>query len=160
MNTGVGNLLVLMLVCSFSAYGNPVMQPGAWASNMKTTAINPNTGKKVNVANVSTTACLTKNFLATDPYLSGGINMEKMKRKGASCSNSDYSNSGKSASWVMSCTMANGKNVISKISASVAKNKYTIKMDQVVGEGASAVRVTNIVTSRHAGKCTSSMMRP
>lgn len=160
MNTWVGNLLVLMVVCSFSTYANPVMQPGAWTAAMITTAINPNTGKKVNVGNVSTTLCLTKEFLATDPYLTANIDIEKMQRKGASCSNSNYTNSGTSASWVMSCVAANGKSIVSNISSSVAKKKYTINMNQVVGEGASAVRVSNTVKARYAGKCTSNMMKP
>lgn len=136
---------------------NPIMTPGAWNMSMKMTAINPNTGKKVNVGNSQSTFCLTQEFLATDPYLSPTIDEEKMRRKGANCTTSGYSRSGNSAGWTMSCTMANGAQVESNINTSVTAKSYTVTMKQTAGKGKTTVKSTIATKSKYMGNCTSSM---
>ena len=50
--------------------------------------------------------CLTAAFLDKDPYLTPGIDKEKMSQRGAACSLADEKRTESSASWKMACKLA------------------------------------------------------
>lgn len=159
MKAGILGGIILLALTANITYANEIMKPGAWQAAITITATHPSSGETINIGNASTTLCLTKDFLATDPYLTANIDREKMKRKGASCSNKNYSRSKNTASWIMTCS-ASGQTVITRINASVSQTEYTIRMNQEVSKGRSAVKSTNLVKAKHIGKCTKDMARP
>lgn len=136
-----------------------VMQPGAWKTNMVVMATKPGTQQKVKVGESSNTICFTKEFLATDPYLSPKVNEEKMRQKGAQCTIKDYARSGNKASWLMSCVAANGIQVESDFRVSVSAKQSTTTIHQKIGNGARAVRSTTRAEAGYVGDCDSSMPR-
>jgi len=133
------------------------MQPGGWEMRAKITAQDPATGETKTVSESTMKQCLTKAFLEKDPYLTPGIDREKMTQKGATCSLSDEARNGNRASWKMACKLADGTVLDAKIVNSASKHGFSSDMKQVVQKDGKAMSMQIAVTSKFIGACTKDM---
>ena len=116
-------ILAAFAALSSGAMADAPVQPGGWEMKAVITAReNPSSPPKT-LTESTTRVCLTKDFLAKDPYLTPGIDQDKMEKKGAKCSISDPRRAASSASWKMNCVMADGNSVDMHISNTVAPRK-------------------------------------
>lgn len=133
------------------------MQPGAWQMKMKASAQNPTTGESKTVSESTSKMCLSKEFLSKDPYLTPGVDKEKMERKNAKCTISDEKRTENSASWKMSCLTAEGSTVDMSIKNTASPQKLTSDIQQLIKKGGETGFVKITVDSSFIGKCTNDM---
>ena len=144
-------------VCS-SANAQSVMKSGGWQMQMNVTAENPSTHETKKVNESTTKMCLSKEYLAKDPYLTPGIDKAKMERKNAKCSISDEKHSGNTASWTMACIAADGSTVDMSINNKADAHKLTSNINQVIKKGeVTAALVKIVVDMSFIGQCTNDM---
>jgi len=135
-----------------------VMQPGGWQMKMKVSATDPTTGES-KVANESTSRmCLSKEFLSKDPYLTPGIDKERMERKNARCTISDEKRTANSASWKMTCVMVDGSSVAMTIRNTASPQRLTSDIQQVIRKGGNTGIIRIVMDSSFLGQCTSDML--
>ena len=96
-------ILAAFAALSSGAMADAPVQPGGWEMKAVITAReNPSSPPKT-LTESTARVCLTKDFLAKDPYLTPGIDQDKMEKKGAKCSISDPRRAANSASnWASS----------------------------------------------------------
>ncbi len=150
-------ILVGTVLCG-STSAQSVMQPGAWLMKIKVSAQNPATGESRTVNESTSKMCLSKEFLSKDPYLTPGVDKEKMERKNAKCTISDQKRTENSASWKMSCLTADRSTVDMSIKNTASPQKLTSDIQQAIkkGEETGFIRIT--VNSSFIGKCTNDML--
>ncbi|WP_374496258.1 DUF3617 domain-containing protein [Zoogloea sp.] len=153
-------LLVLAAFASLSsgAMGDAPVQPGGWEMKAIVTARETPSSPPKTLTESTTRVCLTKDFLAKDPYLTPGIDRDKMEKKGAKCSISDPKRAVGSASWKMNCVMADGNSVDMQINNTVAQRKMKSEVQQIVRKGGQDLEMKIIINSTHIGECTKDMM--
>lgn len=135
-----------------------VMQPGGWQMTMKVSATDPATGAS-KAANESTSrVCLTKEYLSKDPYLTPGVDKEKMEQKHAKCTISDAKRTASSASWKMACTMVDGSSVDMTIRNTASPRRLTSEIQQVIRKGGNSGVIQIVMDSTFLGQCTSEML--
>lgn len=150
--------LAALAALPLAAAANSAVQPGGWEMKAVITAReNPGTPPKT-LTESTTKVCLTKAFLAKDPYLTPGIDQDKMEKKGAKCSISDPKRSENAASWKMSCVMADGNSVDMQINNTVAPRKMKSEIRQMVHKGGQDLEMQIIMNSTYIGECTKDMM--
>ena len=137
-----------------------VMQPGGWQMQSRITARNPATGESKNMGESTTRMCLTREFLAKDPYLTPGIDREKMERRNARCAVSDEQRRGSAASWKMSCQTADGSTVDMTIRNAASFKTLTSDILQTVTKGGEVLIVRIAIDSSYIGECSGDMPRP
>ncbi len=151
-------ILAAFAALSSGAMADAPVQPGGWEMKAVITAReNPSSPPKT-LTESTTRVCLTKDFLAKDPYLTPGIDQDKMEKKGAKCSISDPRRAANSASWKMNCVMADGNSVDMQISNTVAPRKMKSEVQQTVHKGGQDLEMKIIINSTHIGECTKDMM--
>lgn len=149
-----------MVAFSLTAGARSVMQPGGWEMHAKITAQDPATGETKTINESTMRQCLTAAFLENDPFLTPGIDKEKMVKKGASCSLADEQRNENSASWTMACKLADGALINMSIKNSASKNVLRSDIRQVVDKSGKKVLMQILMDSKHIGKCTSDMLQP
>ncbi len=154
------HLIILVFSITTLASANEIMKPGAWENVMVVEADHPKTGQRVVVNETRTTLCLTEKFLKTDPYLNAGIDEEKMHQRHANCMIVDFTRGDLSASWTMSCTMADGKEVNSNFEVTVAELRTTTRIRQSMEQDGKTIRLDSLVESNYVSECTDEMPRP
>jgi hypothetical protein len=137
-----------------------IMEPGGWEMRVRITAQEPGTNLAKTLDESTMKQCLSAEFLKNDPYLSAGINKEKMLQKGATCSLSDQVRNGNSASWRMICNMADGTTVDMSIKNSASRHELSSDMRQLVTKGGRTVPVRMAMNAKFLGKCTPDMLQP
>ena len=151
-------ILAAFAALSSGAMADAPVQPDGWEMKAVITAReNPSSPPKT-LTESTTRVCLTKDFLAKDPYLTPGIDQDKMEKKGAKCSISDPRRAANSASWKMNCVMADGNSVDMQISNTVAPRKMKSEVQQTVRKGGQDLEMKIIINSTHIGECTKDMM--
>ena len=151
-------ILAAFAALSSGAMADAPVQPGGWEMKAVITAReNPSSPPKT-LTESTTRVCLTKDFLAKDPYLTPGIDQDKMEKKGAKCSISDPRRAANSASWKMNCVMADGNSMDMQISNTVAPRKMKSEVQQTVHKGGQDLEMKIIINSTHIGECTKDMM--
>ncbi|WP_374486845.1 DUF3617 domain-containing protein [Zoogloea sp.] len=152
--------VILPLVLSgLPALASPAIQPGGWKVKTVVTARETPASPARTVSEMNTQVCFTPAFLARDPYLTPGIDRDKMEKQGARCSISDAARSEASASWKMSCTMADGNSVEMQINNTVAPRRLRSEIQQLVHKGGQDVQIRITMDSVYAGACTKDMLQ-
>lgn len=146
-----------LLLSPVAAPAQAIMQPGGWKMEMKISARNPSTGESKALNESVSRMCLTREFLARDPYLTPGLDREKMERRNAKCSISDQVRVGNSASWRMACQTADGSAVEMSIRNTATSSKLTSEIQQTVRKGAETFHVRMLMDASHLGACTNEM---
>jgi len=150
--------LAAIAALPLGAAANNAVEPGGWEIKAVITAReNPSTPPKT-LTESTTKVCLSKAFLAKDPYLTPGIDRDKMEKKGAKCSISDPKRSENTASWKMKCVMADGNSVDMQINNTVAPRKMKSEIRQLVHKGGQDLEMQIIMNSTYIGECTKDMM--
>jgi hypothetical protein len=136
-----------------------IMTPGGWESTMTVVARNLSTGEKRNMGDTRTTACLSKDFLASDPYLKASVNKDKSRLKGADCTIEDYRRDGAEAQWIMNCATRDGQSSRSRFHVTLSSKLATVTMNQVVTHGDKSLQIDSSIQHKHIGECTDDMPR-
>ena len=150
--------LALGLLLCGPAAAQSIMQPGGWEMKVRITAENPMTGESKKANESVSRMCLTKEYLATDPYLTPKVDKEQMEQKSAKCDISDEKRAANSASWRMHCTMIDGSSVDMTISNTASARKLDSKIRQVIKRGSNSGIVNITLTSSRIGQCTKEML--
>jgi hypothetical protein len=151
--------LVFCAVTAGIAFAQATMTPGAWEMKSTVTSKNPQTGEPMKLGETTNTACLTAEFLAKEPYTTASIDQEKAKEKGATCSTSDFVREGNTASWKVSCVMADGSRTEMAVKNVVDVKNLTTEMDSTVTQGTQASSVHMSIVGSYVGECTDDMMK-
>jgi hypothetical protein len=133
------------------------MEPGAWQMHMTSVAKDPKTGESTTGPEASIKMCLSEEFLAKDPYLTPNLDKEKMEKKRAKCTTSDHKREGNSASWKISCTMADGSQVSMTVNNVAARHKLTSQLEQTIEKGGQTTLASMSMEMSFIGECTSDM---
>ena len=139
------------------AHAEQPMEPGAWQMHMTTIARDPKTGQSTNGPEASMKMCLSEDFLAKDPYLTPNLDKEKMEQKRAKCTTSDHKREGNSASWKISCTMADGSQVSMTVNNVAERHKLTSQLEQTIQKDGQASLASMSMEMSFIGECTSDM---
>ena len=154
--------LALFATCALapSAFAQKVMTPGGW--EMTSSISRELEGKPVEQMGRHTLKiCLTREFLAAEPYLSPGLDDERMAARQAKCTSEDLQRDGDSASWVMACELADGSRLRARLRNSATADRLTTLMVQDVERGGGGKgRVTISGEGRYIGECTEEMSKP
>ncbi|MBS0356061.1 MAG: DUF3617 family protein [Proteobacteria bacterium] len=137
----------------------PTIQPGGWKVKTVVTARETPASPVRTVSEMNTQLCLTPAFLARDPYLTPGIDQDKMEKQGAHCRISDATRSEAQAGWKMSCTMADGNSVEMQIHNTVAPRHLRSEVQQLVHKGGQDVQIRITMDSVYEGACTKDMLQ-
>ena len=134
-----------------------VMQPGGWEMHAKISAQDPATGERKTLTESTMKHCLSAAFLDKDPYLTPGIDKERMTQRGATCSLADEKRDASTASWKMACKLADGTLIDMTINNSVSKETLQSDIRQVVDKGGKKVQMQIAMNSKFVGACTKDM---
>ncbi len=140
-----------------AALAQAIMQPGGWKMEMQISARNPSTGESKTLNESVSRMCLTREFLARDPYLMPGLDHEKMERRIAKCSVSDQFPIGNSVSWRMACRTADGSAVEMSIRNTASASKLASEIQQTVRKDNETIHVRMMMDASHLGTCTNEM---
>ena len=147
----------VFVATSLGVAAQSVMQPGGWEMHAKISGRDPTTGEMKTLSEATTKQCLTAAFLDKDPYLTPGIDKEKMSQRGATCSLADEKRTESSASWTMSCKLADGSLIDMTINNSVSKEALQSDIRQLVDKGGKKVQMQIAMNSKFVGVCTKDM---
>lgn len=151
-------MLAALATLPLAATASPLMQPGGWEMKLTLTARETATGPFKTVSENSSRICLSKEFLARDPYLTPGIDREKMEKKGAKCSIADPKRTERTASWKMSCSLPDGNSADMFINNTVSARSLSSQIDQVIQKDGQAMQMKINLKASHIGVCTADMM--
>ena len=140
-------------------HAQSAMKPGGWQMDSSVTAVSPD-GATKDLGRHSMRVCLSAEALAKEPYLSPRIDDAKAAARGAKCSNSDHQRSGNSASWRMSCELADGTTTSARIRNQAGPDTLDTEMVQDVTRGGEKTQITMRLKGRHIGDCTPDMAKP
>ncbi|MBS0348742.1 MAG: DUF3617 family protein [Proteobacteria bacterium] len=152
-------VLLPLVLSGLPVLASPTIQPGGWKVKTVVTARETPASPPRTVSEMSTQVCFTPAFLARDPYLTPGIDRDKMEKQGARCSISDATRGEASASWKMNCTMADGNSVEMQINNTVAPRRLRSEIQQLVHKGGQDVQIRLTMDSVYAGACTKDMLQ-
>jgi len=147
----------VFLTHALGAVAQSVMQPGGWEMHAKITAHDPATGETKILSEAAMKQCLTAAFLDKDPYLTPGIDKEKMIQRGATCSLADEKRAENSASWKMACKLADGTLIDMTINNVVSKHSLRSDVRQVINKGGKTAQMQIAMNSKFVGDCTKDM---
>ncbi|MFO1352379.1 MAG: DUF3617 family protein [Gammaproteobacteria bacterium] len=153
-------LAIIFTLGGASVWAQTVMQPGGWEMKMTVTATDPKTGESKQVSETTAKMCLSKEFLAKEPYLSAKVDEAKMRQKKAKCTTSDYQRDGDKASWKMACEMDDGSKVAMTLNNAASADKLTIHMRNDVNKGGESGVVEMSSEGKFIGPCTKDMPKP
>jgi Protein of unknown function (DUF3617) len=150
-------VVILGIGLSTLAQAGQPMEPGAWQMHMASVAKDPTTGESTTGPETTMKVCLSEEFLAKDPYLTPNLDKERMEKKRAKCTTSDHKREGNSASWKISCTMADGSEVSMTVNNVAERHKLTSKLDQTIQKDGRASLASMSMEMSFLGECTSDM---
>jgi hypothetical protein len=149
--------LLLLAFAGTAVLADSKMVPGAWEFKMKVTAPDASGGAKKNVTESSAKICLSPEFVDKEPFITATLDQEKMERKGATCSTSDYVRKGSNASWKMACVLADGNHVDMQVKSMASPHKMSMDFNQVVAHDGERATVKVMTSAAFIGECTSEM---
>ncbi|MGY6274908.1 DUF3617 domain-containing protein [Methylomonas sp. MgM2] len=152
-------ITTVLMSWTVAADAQAVMEPGGWEVQAKITAQDPTTGVTKTLNDSTMRQCLSEAFLKKDPYLTPGIDNEKMRQKGAKCSLSDQVRNKDSASWRMICEFADGSKADMSINNSVSRHEFSSEIKQLIVKGDRTVPIQIAIKSRFIGECTEDMQQ-
>lgn len=147
-----------------SALAQAIMTPGGW--EMRTTLTRELANKPVeNMGSHTVKLCLTREFLAAEPYFQPNLSAASMQARQAQCTATEPERArqpdGESARWTMACTVADGSKLTARIANTASAERLQLKMVQDVERpGGGKGRVTMEGDARYVGACTDDMSRP
>ncbi len=125
--------------------------------HVKITATNDSSSETKTLNESTMKKCLTKEFLSTDPYLTPGLDREKMTKKGASCAISDEKKSSGAASWKMLCTLSDGKQIDMTIANTASPQTMHSDILQLIKHESGVMTMRIAMKAKLIGACTSEM---
>jgi Protein of unknown function (DUF3617) len=135
------------------------MQAGGWEMRSTVTATDAETAEtKTMMDGVLTKFCYTQTFVDKYPFLTPGIDKEKMEKKNAQCKISNEVQTANSASWHMGCNMQDKSYVFSTISNTVTATSFQSNMIIAVSSNTKAPVINMKIMGTHVGACTPEMM--
>ena len=159
MNATRTGLALALALASTLAAAQAVMEPGAWELQTVITAQDPEDGKPVKLGETTLKNCLTKEYLARDLYLTPANDEQKMRQRGAKCAVSDVKRGESSASWRMSCDLADGGRMEMTIRNSVSRHELLSELKQVLTSEGRDIPIQVVAKARFIGDCTPDMPR-
>ncbi len=151
-------LLATLAALPAGAIASPLMQAGGWEMKLAISARETAASPYKPMSENTTRVCLSKEFLAKDPYLTPGIDRDKMEKKGAKCTISDTKRTDSTASWKMSCTLPDGNSADMFINNTVSAKTLRSNIDQVIQKDGQALQMKIGLKANHVGACTADMM--
>lgn len=158
-NKVVISLAILFGLNVSSVLAEGIMIPGGWETTMSMIAENPSTGEKKNIGESKASTCLSKEFLASDPYLTATLDQGKLKGRGVDCSVENYEREGAMAHWMMACTTNDGKSFTMKFNVKLSAKQVVATVNQVVTQGSQSAYINSSVKHTYIGECTDDMPR-
>lgn len=152
-------LVSSLVLAGLPAVATPVIQPGGWKVRTVVSARETPASPPRTVSESTTQLCLTPAFLARDPYLTPGLDRDKMEKQGARCNISDATRGEASAAWKMNCTMADGNVVEMQINNTVTPRHVHSEVSQLVRKGSQDVQIHITMDSVYGGPCTKDMLQ-
>ena len=143
--------IAALLACAPAA-ASPLMRAGAWRFEAESRTWDERSGQTSSVRSVSV-VCLTRAFLARDPYLSAGIDDEALRARGARCEVSEYERKEDRASWRMRCELHDGVRVDARVRNTVSETTVETVIEQGVDTPAGGGRVLSSNAGRYVGEC-------
>lgn len=140
-----------------SARAAEPMEPGAWQMHMTSTAKDPKSGESKTGPSSDVKICLTKEFLAKDPYMTPTLDKQKMEQKHAKCTTSDHKREGNTASWKITCTMEDGTSVAMTVNNVAEAHKLNSKLEQVIQKDGETMFASMAMDMSFIGQCTDDM---
>jgi Protein of unknown function (DUF3617) len=135
------------------------IQAGGWEIRSTITATDVETAEtKTMVDGMLTKFCYTQAFVDKHPFLTPGIEKDKMVKKNAQCKISNEVQTANTASWHMGCNMQDKSYVFSKISNAVTATSFQSNMIIAVSSNAKAPVINMKIMGTHLGACTPEMM--
>lgn len=158
----IGSPLQCAVIAAFiaqapGAQAQSVMQPGGWEMHARISAHDSATGETKTLSESTMKQCLSAAFLDKDPYLTPGIDTEKMTRQGATCSLADEKRTESSASWKMACKLADGTLIDMTIHNSVSKHSLRSDIRQVIDKAGKTAQMQIAMNAKFVGECTKDM---
>lgn len=141
-----------------ASVASSTMQPGAWEMKLVLTARETAASPYKTLNENTTRICLSKEFLAKAPYLTPGIDRDKMEKKGAKCSIADPKRTDTAASWKMNCTLPDGNSADMLINNTVSAKTLRSNIDQVIQKNGQVLQMKITLNGRHVGACTADMV--
>lgn len=152
-----GTVLGLSLMAGL-AVAQESVKPGGW--EFKTAlSLKDASGNEIKPMGDSVMKyCLSASFASKQPYLTPGLEKDKMVATGADCTISDQRRQGNSASWLMRCKLPDGSLSESRVENQASAQGVSLWMETTVMRGKEKVSTTLRGTGRYLGACTSDMM--
>lgn len=124
----------------------------------KISTLDPATSEAKTLSESTMKQCLSATFLDKDPYLTPGIDKERLTQQGATCSLADEKRTESSASWKMVCKLADGTLIDMTINNSVSKHSLRSDVKQVIDKGnGKPVQMQIAMNAKFVGECTKDM---
>jgi hypothetical protein len=150
--------LTLLALTSAPCRAESAMAAGAWEMRLKV-SVQETEGEAFKTVNEGTMKyCLSKAFLDKDPYLTPGVDKDKMEKKNAKCAISDEMRGNNAASWKMVCEMADGMKIDMDIHNKASKNELVSNIAQTVIKDDERHQMKLDMKARFIGKCTKDML--
>ena len=152
-------LVCLLLLTAIAPARAEALTPGAWRLVTRIVALDPDGGPDRVLTQSRTTNCMSPEFVASNPYQDA----EKDNRDigGHACQTRNYSRSGDTATWEMSCTTAGIGRSEGWVSATVTAHDLETEMRLTAYLNDGRVQILRYKTDgQYVGVCTSGMEPP
>ena len=142
------------------ALAQKVMTPGAW--EMTSTITREIEGQPLEQMGRHTIEmCLTRDFLAADPYFTPNLDEQRLAARQAKCTTADHQRTDDAASWAMACELPDGSRTQARVRNTASAERMTTQLVQDVERGGGGKgRITMAGEGRHIGECTPEMSQP
>ena len=153
-------LACLAACAALPAAAQKVMTPGAW--EMTSTITREIEGQALEQMGRHTIQmCLTRDFLAADPYFTPNLDEQRLTARQAKCTTADHQRTDDAASWAMACELADGSRTQARVRNTAGAERMTTQLVQDVERGGGGKgRITMAGEGRYIGECTEEMSKP
>ena len=154
------SLALLACLAATPALAQKVMTPGGWEMITSITRELPGQPAE-QMGRHTLKICLTREFLAADPYLSPNLDDQRMAAQQVKCTSDQLARDGDSASWTMACEMKDGSRLNARLRNRATADSVTLNTVQDVERpDGSRGRITMAGEGRYIGDCTDDMSKP
>lgn len=155
-------VLACLAACALAtpAVAQKMMTPGAWEMTTSITRELPGQPTE-QMGRHTMKICLTREFLASDPYFSPNLDDQRMAAQQIKCTSDKLQREGDAASWTMACEMRDGTRLNARLRNSATADTVTLNTVQDVERaGGGKGRITMAGEGRYIGECTEEMSKP
>lgn len=156
---GITIIAVMSAMLTGAADARSVMQAGGWKNLMKVYAKSNETGEYVMIKELTSTVCLSPEFLANDPYLTPAVDQRKAKQKRAKCTISGIDRKAESSSWNITCTTVDNSLIETSVKNVVSPTSMTSESISSIRKKGDVSFVKTVTEGLFIGACTGDMMR-